>query len=53
MKDLADIAGAASKRPVVRRIRAITHEGDDVLDLKREVEHSFGRMTILAAVSPS
>jgi hypothetical protein len=48
---LADIAGTAGKRPVVRRISAITHEWDDVFDLKREIEHSFGRMTVLAAVS--
>ena len=48
---LADITGTASKRPVVRRISAITHEGDDVLGLKWEVEHSFGCMAVLAAVS--
>jgi len=33
------------------RICAITYEGDDVLDLKREVEYSFGRMAVFAAVS--
>jgi hypothetical protein len=47
----ADVAGAAGTRPVVRRISTITHERDDVLDLKREVEYGFGRMTVFAAVS--
>jgi hypothetical protein len=48
---LADIAGTAGKCPVVRRISATMHEWDDMLDLKQEVEHRFGRMTVLAAVS--
>lgn len=48
---LADIASAAGKRPVISHISAITHKRDDMLDLKRKIEHSLGRMTILTAVS--
>jgi hypothetical protein len=51
MSPFADITGTASKGPVVRRIRAITDERDDVLDLEREVEHGFRRVAVLAAVS--
>jgi len=51
MRALADITGAAGESPVVFCIGTVVDRWDNMLDLKREVEHGFGRMAILATVS--
>jgi len=38
---LADVTGTAGKGPIISHISAITHQRDNMLDLKRNIEHGL------------
>src|SRR5262245_19850371 len=51
VRRLIEIPGAAGQRPVCRRVLATTGDRDDMFHLQGQIEHGFGRMTILTAMT--